>query len=226
MIDESHNLTNAGTLEQPARPRARPEHRRADPRLGHPAQRQAESFAELIELLDPTAIVDRPTTTVQDIAHLFIRRHRHTPDVAREVGHDVGRAAGARHVLAVAATAAEDAVADELSQTWLHPAERRGARSPAQDGSSSRGRWQGVPVLAGRAASRRSRARQKTLGDEGRAAHRGGRRRSPGSASSPTQRPTSGSAKLDALVAHLQRDRRRHGQRRRGSCCSPSGSPR
>lgn len=52
-----------------------------------PHNGNTESFAELINLLDPTAIVDRCDYDVKDIKHLFIRRHRHSPDVAREVGH-------------------------------------------------------------------------------------------------------------------------------------------
>ena len=40
VIDESHNLTNTGTLNNELARHARPEHRGADPGLGDPAQRQ------------------------------------------------------------------------------------------------------------------------------------------------------------------------------------------
>ena len=44
--------------QQPARPRTGPPHRGPDPHERHPAQRRPERFAELIRLLDPTAIAD------------------------------------------------------------------------------------------------------------------------------------------------------------------------
>ena len=59
---------------------------------------------------------------VRDIGHLFIRRHRHSPDVAREVGH-MWAERPEPEVIGVPADPAEDAVAAELSRTWLHPAD-------------------------------------------------------------------------------------------------------
>ena len=55
VIDESHNVTNSEHAEQPARPRPRAEHRRADPRLGHAAQREAG----VLRRADPAARADR-----------------------------------------------------------------------------------------------------------------------------------------------------------------------
>ncbi len=54
----------------------------ATPHNGKP-----ESFAELVQLLDPTAIVDRTKYTAKDIEHLYVRRHRNSPDVKLEVAH-------------------------------------------------------------------------------------------------------------------------------------------
>lgn len=120
VIDESHNLTNPGTQNNRL---ARILARRTEALVlasATPHNGRAESFAELIGLLDPTAIVDPEQYEMRDIAHLFIRRHRHSPDVDREVGHKWARRPEP-HVLAVAASAAEDAIATELSQVWLHP---------------------------------------------------------------------------------------------------------
>lgn len=49
----------------------------------------------------------------------MIRRHRHSLDVAAEVGSDWPNVPS-RHLL-VKPSPEEDAVAAELSHTWLHP---------------------------------------------------------------------------------------------------------
>lgn len=121
VVDESHNVTNAAAQrsELARLVAGRTESlilASATPHNGNP-----ESFAELMGLLDPTAIVDRSRFEMKDIAHLFIRRHRHSPDVAREVGH-MWAERPEPEVIAVPANPAENAVADELSATWLHPA--------------------------------------------------------------------------------------------------------
>ena len=55
VIDESHNVTNEAHAEQPARQRPGAEHRRADPGVGYPAQRQAR----VVRRADPHARADR-----------------------------------------------------------------------------------------------------------------------------------------------------------------------
>lgn len=120
VIDESHNLTNPGTQNNKL---ARILAQRTEALIlasATPHNGKAESFAELIGLLDPTAIVDPEHYEMRDIAHLFIRRHRHSPDVDREVGHKWAKRPEPQ-VLAVPASPDEDAVATELSQVWLHP---------------------------------------------------------------------------------------------------------
>ncbi len=54
----------------------------ATPHNGKP-----ESFAELVQRLDPTAIVYCTKYTAKDIEHLDVRRHRNSPDVKLEVAH-------------------------------------------------------------------------------------------------------------------------------------------
>ncbi|MGH4015558.1 MAG: SNF2-related protein [Pseudonocardiaceae bacterium] len=120
VVDESHNLTNSSTYNNQLARVLAPNTETLILASATPHNGNTESFAELINLLDPTAIVDRSDYDVKDIKHLFIRRHRHSPDVAREVGH-MWAERPEPEVIAVPATAAEDAVAAELSHTWLHP---------------------------------------------------------------------------------------------------------
>ena len=120
VVDESHNLTNSGTYNNQLARVLAPNTEALIVASATPHNGNAESFAELINLLDPTAIVDRSDYDVKDIKHLFIRRHRRSPDVAREVGH-MWAERPEPEVIAVPANAVEDAVADELSRTWLHP---------------------------------------------------------------------------------------------------------
>ncbi|MBF6352939.1 hypothetical protein IU448_28610, partial [Nocardia flavorosea] len=56
----------------------------------------------------------------EDVSALLIRRHRHHDEVAAEVGSDWAERAEPVHRL-VEPSAAEDAVARELAQVWLHP---------------------------------------------------------------------------------------------------------
>ena len=121
VIDESHNLARSATLNSQLARTIAPNTESlllvsATPHNGDP-----ESFAELVNLLDPTAIVDRKHYELKDIDHLFIRRHRNSPEVAREVGATWAERPEP-HAQPVAASPAEDAVATELSQVWLHPA--------------------------------------------------------------------------------------------------------
>ncbi|WP_243790790.1 SNF2-related protein [Saccharopolyspora gloriosae] len=128
VIDESHNLTNSGTLNNRL---ARVLAPRTDALIlasATPHNGKKESFAELMNLLDPTAIKDPDEYRVEDIAHLFVRRHRHSEEVAAEVGDDWAERPDPK-VLAVRANAAEEAVIAELSSTWLYP---ESGRSPME----------------------------------------------------------------------------------------------
>jgi len=120
VIDECHNLVNKGTLNNQL---ARVLAPRTDALIltsATPHNGRPESFAELVRLLDRTAIADPTSYERGDIEHLYVRRHKNSPEVAAEVG-----AAWADRLppvgLPVAATPAEDAVFDELAETWLYP---------------------------------------------------------------------------------------------------------
>lgn len=126
VIDESHNLTNVGTQNNELARVLAPNTEALILASATPHNGREESFAELLRLLDPTAVAADGSFTKDDVASLLIRRHRHHPEVAAEVGSDWAERAEPVHML-VAPSPAEDAVAQELSQTWLHP---ESGRSP------------------------------------------------------------------------------------------------
>lgn len=120
VIDESHNLTNVGTQNNELARVLAPQTEALILASATPHNGKEESFAELLRLLDPTVVAPNGTFTHDDVASLLIRRHRHHPEVAAEVGGDWAERAEPVHVL-VTPSPAEDAVATELSQVWLHP---------------------------------------------------------------------------------------------------------
>lgn len=71
--------------------------------------------------LDPTAIADNRHYSASDIEHLYVRRHRGSPEVAAQIG-DRWRERAQPQVRPVTPTPAERAVLEELDATWLHPA--------------------------------------------------------------------------------------------------------
>lgn len=120
VIDESHNVTNTAALNNRL---ARLLAERTDALIlasATPHNGKAESFAELVRMLDPSAVDPAGELDLDQVAKLVIRRHRHHPDVAAEVGSDWAEREPPRNVT-VAASAAEDAVARELEDVWLWP---------------------------------------------------------------------------------------------------------
>lgn len=124
VIDESHNLTNIGTQNNELARVLAPNTEALILASATPHNGREESFAELLRLLDPTVVQPDGTFAKGDVESLLIRRHRHSPDVAAEVGGDWAERAEPVHRL-VTPSPAEDAVAAELSRTWLHPATGR-----------------------------------------------------------------------------------------------------
>jgi len=120
VIDESHNITGATQNNKLARLLATNTEAlilaSATPHNG-----KKESFAELIRLLEPTAVSPDGDINEDDVKHLIVRRHRHSPEVAREVGDQWAERLPPKNLL-VPASAAENAVADEIAHTWLYPA--------------------------------------------------------------------------------------------------------
>jgi ERCC4-related helicase len=119
-IDESHKLVNKGTLNNQLAQVLAPN---ADALLltsATPHNGNAKAFAELIALLDPTAVTDPLAVTPEDIEHLVVRRHRHSPEVEGAIGDQWAERAEPLPV-PVAPTADEEAVFTELSATWIGP---------------------------------------------------------------------------------------------------------
>ncbi len=98
-----------------------------------PHNGRKESFAELIRLLDPTAVSADGDINTERLPGLVIRRHRHNPEVAPEVGGEWAERLPPDRRL-VDASGLENAVADELVKTWLHPASGKTPSSGAGTG--------------------------------------------------------------------------------------------
>ena len=120
VIDEAHNITNVGVQNNELARLLAPNTEALILASATPHNGRNEAFAELLRLLDPTVVHADGTFTKPDVESLLIRRHRHSSDVAAEVGSDWAERAEPVHLL-IKPSPAEDAVAAELSQTWLHP---------------------------------------------------------------------------------------------------------
>ncbi|UVI34727.1 helicase-related protein [Brevibacterium spongiae] len=120
VIDESHNVTNTSSLN----------HRLADTLAKNtdalilasatPHNGKKESFAELIRLLEPTAVNPDGSLDEDAVKNLIVRRHRYSEDVKKEVGADWAERKEPQARVAYASLE-ENAVAEELDQIWLHP---------------------------------------------------------------------------------------------------------
>ncbi|WP_341953389.1 helicase-related protein [Salinibacterium sp. TMP30] len=119
VIDESHNITGATLNNRLARVLA-PNTEALILASATPHNGKKESFAELIRLLEPTAVTPDGDIIESEAKRLIIRRHRHSEEVAREVGGDWAERLEPQNFL-VNASPEENAVADELSSVWLHP---------------------------------------------------------------------------------------------------------
>ena len=120
VIDESHNVTNSGTLNNQLANVLAP---RTDALIlasATPHNGRSESFAELIRLLEPTAVRPDGDVIEDEVRRLIIRRHRHSPEVASVVGADWAERKEPQNWL-IPASDAENVVARELDTVWLHP---------------------------------------------------------------------------------------------------------
>lgn len=137
VIDESHNVTNSSSKNNRL---ARLLAAQTDALIlasATPHNGRAESFAELVRMLDPSAVSPTGELDLDEVAKLVIRRHRHHPDVAGEVGSDWAERLPPRNV-SVPASPAEDEIARELEQVWLWP---ESGRSPYSGKNSSLFPW-------------------------------------------------------------------------------------
>ncbi len=197
VIDECHNVMNRGIQNNEL---ARLLARQTDALIlasATPHNGKPESFAELINLLDPTAIADPTDYSARDIEHLYVRRHRNSPDVKLEVGHHWAPRTKPR-IEPVTPSPPERTVLDELHDVWLHP--------PGVAPVSGKGRalfpWTLFKAFLSSPSALRASIgrRQDTLAGKGAeaAAERDALARLDELAAA-VQRP----AKLDALIEHL-----------------------
>lgn len=119
VIDESHNITGRTLNNSLARILA-PNAEALILASATPHNGRKESFAELIRLLEPTAVTPDGDLVADEVDRLIIRRHRHSGEVAREVGDAWAERLDPQHRV-VQPSPAEQAVATELAEVWLHP---------------------------------------------------------------------------------------------------------
>lgn len=121
VIDESHNITNSSAQNNRLARILAPNTEALILASATPHNGKAQSFAELIRLLEPTAVAPDGTVIEDEVKRLVVRRHRNSPEVAKVVG---GAWAPRKEPVnrLVQASAIEDEIASELSDTWLHPA--------------------------------------------------------------------------------------------------------
>jgi len=120
VIDESHNLTNSETQNNRLARVLAPNTDALILASATPHNGKAASFAELIRLLEPTAVRPDGTIITDEVQRLIVRRHRHSPEVAQAVGSMWAERREPQNWL-VPASSAEDAIARELDEVWLHP---------------------------------------------------------------------------------------------------------
>lgn len=121
VIDESHNLTGSGTQNNALARVLAPNTEALILASATPHNGSKESFAELVRLLEPTAIGPDGDIDRTALERLVVRRHRHSAEVAREVGDQWVERKELHHLL-IDASPEEDAVAHELADVWLYPA--------------------------------------------------------------------------------------------------------
>ncbi|MFY9189919.1 MAG: helicase-related protein [Lawsonella sp.] len=126
VIDECHNVTNSNTQNHELATVLAPNTESLILASATPHNGKKDSFARLLRLLDPSAVSADGDFTKEDVEPLVIRRHRHSPEVANEVGDRWAERAEPVNMM-VEPSPAENAVAAELSTRWLHP---ESGRSP------------------------------------------------------------------------------------------------
>lgn len=120
VIDESHNVTNSASQNNRLARVLAPNTDALILASATPHNGKAESFAELVRLLEPTAVTPQGDLIEDEVKRLIVRRHRHSPEVAKVVGADWAERKAPQNFL-VPASAAENAIARELDEVWLHP---------------------------------------------------------------------------------------------------------
>lgn len=120
VIDESHNVTNQSTQNNQLAHTLAPNTDALILASATPHNGRNESFAQLISLLDPTAVSPDRQIARGATQQLMVRRHRYSGSVKDVVG-DRWAERKDPILLPVAPTVEELAVAREIARTWTHP---------------------------------------------------------------------------------------------------------
>lgn len=119
VIDESHNITNSATQNNRLAGVLAPQTDALILASATPHNGKKESFAELVRLLEPTAVTPDGDIDADELGRLVVRRHRHSPEVASVVGADWAERQAPCNRL-IPASPQEDAIAQELADHWLY----------------------------------------------------------------------------------------------------------
>jgi SNF2 family DNA or RNA helicase len=136
VIDESHNVTGASQNNRLARLLST----KTDALIlasATPHNGRKESFAELIRMLEPSAVTPDGSLIEDEVKRLVIRRHRHSEEVASYVGGDWAERLPPDNQV-ICASPIENEIARELDEVWLHPAN---GTSPYSGANSSLFPW-------------------------------------------------------------------------------------
>ncbi len=118
VIDESHNLVNKGTRNNLLARRLAEQTDALILASATPHNGDAESFAELIRMLDPAAIADPKNYKVADLDHLYIRRTKSDREVRDGLKNKPWAERGDSLPVAAPATRKEVAVLERLASEW------------------------------------------------------------------------------------------------------------
>lgn len=127
VIDESHNLVNKNTRNNRLARRLAEQTDALILASATPHNGDAESFAELIAMLDPAAIADPKNYKVADLDHLYIRRTKTDREVRDGLKDKPWAERGDSVPVPAPATPKEVAVLEKLASDW----------TPGDTGSSS-----------------------------------------------------------------------------------------
>ncbi|GAA0285799.1 DEAD/DEAH box helicase [Streptomyces polychromogenes] len=118
VIDESHNLVNKGTRNNRLARRLAEQTDALILASATPHNGDAESFAELIRMLDPAAIADPKNYKVADLDHLYIRRTKTDREVRDSLKGKPWAERGDSLPVTAPATPKEVAVLEKLASEW------------------------------------------------------------------------------------------------------------
>ncbi|MGW6817726.1 SNF2-related protein [Streptomyces sp. NPDC055005] len=118
VIDESHNLVNKGTRNNRLARRLAEQTDALILASATPHNGDAESFAELIRMLDPAAIADPKNYKVADLDHLYIRRTKTDREVRDSLKGKPWAERGDSLPVTAPATPKEAAILEKLASEW------------------------------------------------------------------------------------------------------------